>query len=380
MLSHNAQRMLPTHNDITLDDYANNMFRFERLHDRWIDLCAKYLRHVFGPSIEGATVLDYAFGRGNWSLAAAKAGADRVIAVDASESNVRRLSNYCRAAEISRVDVLQGNILDSPIQGTADILWIYGILSSVADPDALLTRLAGMRRSDSSLAVLYGYNCPSLRQVIVDLARENCVYHDEGSLAADSFLFVPRARIRARDDLTAPEVLWFTAQQFTDLGLRNGYVPLRWITDFGGWHDQSALDEFAPYVTLCSFQGKANSAPATASHLSDTDITVLAAVGQTVMTAASIDQRRKIAIGLFNTHFSALHGQQPADRAIRENFLFLMHAALRLNIPAEAFPPIAQNYVRAAHAAMTDSPRGLSPALLASSPLAVFLEANTTRF
>jgi hypothetical protein len=365
--------------NISFDDYANSMFRFERLRPRWINLCSEYLRHVFGPTMEDATFLDYAFGRGNWSLAAVKAGAKQVIAIDASQSNVRRFSDYCRMEGIDCIEVIQGNVAEAPIQSAADILWIYGVLSSVADPDALLTSLAPMRRSNAALAVLYGYNRPSLRQVIVDLARRSCLYVDEDSFATDTFLFTPQARLRARDDLTAPVVLWFTADEFAELARRNGYTPLRWIPDFGGWQNRAALDEFAPHVMLCGFSGEANSPIAPTPHLGSLDMSVLATIGQTVMAAASIELRRKIAIGLFNTHFSALHGERLDERAVREDFLFLMHAVLRLDIPAATFPTIARDYVRAAHAATIDDPRGFPPTLLAHSPLAAFLDTNPIR-
>ncbi|MBV9246976.1 MAG: hypothetical protein JO366_19425, partial [Methylobacteriaceae bacterium] len=45
-----------------LDVYADSMFRFEQLHPRWIEACARYLCHTFGASIEGKVFLDYAFG------------------------------------------------------------------------------------------------------------------------------------------------------------------------------------------------------------------------------------------------------------------------------------------------------------------------------
>jgi hypothetical protein len=356
------------------------MFQFERLHQRWIDPCARYLRELFGPAIEDKIFLDYAFGRGNWSLAALKAGAKRVIAIEASESNVRRFSDFCRGAEIDNVEIIHGNILQAPLRATADVLWIYGILSSVADPEALLSGLAEVRRDNTAVAVLYGYDRGSLRQAVVDAGRHGCLYRDERSFAADSFLFTPRARIRARDDLTAPVVFWFGATDFDELARRNSYVPRRWCTDFGGWLWPETLDEFAPHVAICGFTDDPVKPAASMSRPGSADTAVLTAVAQTVMTAAGPDIRRKIAIGLFNTHFSAFRGPKPAETALNEDFLYLMHAVLRLEIAAAAFQPNARDYVHAALAAITDAPRGLSPAAIAHSPLAAFLEVNTIRF
>lgn len=63
----------------TIGEYANSMFRFEQLHERWIESCTAYLVHLFGERIRDATVVDYAFGRGNWSLTFRHAGTARVI-------------------------------------------------------------------------------------------------------------------------------------------------------------------------------------------------------------------------------------------------------------------------------------------------------------
>jgi hypothetical protein len=365
---------------IPIDDYAESMFRFERLHPRWLGLCEGYLRLVLGATIEGAVFLDYAFGRGNWSLAALKAGAKRVIAVDAAEGNVRRLSDYCRANGIGGIEIIHGNVLDAPLKASADILWIYGILSSVEEPDRMLAGLATARRDDCAVAVLYGYDHGSLRQVIVDAARQDCRYSDERAFAADSFLFVPRARLRARDDLTAPAVLWYSAAKFYALAQRNGLVLRRNLTDFRGWLDTNALREFAPHVALYGFAGKPANPSNDAVGEGAEDAQVLAEMADAVRKEAIPEQRRKIAIGLFNTHFAALTGSEPAMSATIEDFLFLMHAALRLEVPATALPPAARAYYEAALAATTDTPRGLAPALAARSPLAAFLNANTVRF
>src|SRR5215467_12461846 len=98
-----------------IDDYANSMFAYERVHPRWIDSCARYLRYIFGEAIEGKVFLDYAFGRGNWSLAALQAGAKHVVAIDASTANVRRFTDYCREQDIHNIKIILGNILSEPI-------------------------------------------------------------------------------------------------------------------------------------------------------------------------------------------------------------------------------------------------------------------------
>ena len=365
---------------ITHDDYANSMFRFERLHPRWIDNCARYLRHVLGPAIEGATFLDYGFGRGNWSLAALRAGAARVIAVDAAPDNVSRFSDYCRAEGVGAVEIRQGNVLAAPLGLAADILWVYGVLPCVAEPVKLLSALGVERRDDDAIAILYAYDRGSFRQMIVEAARAGCRFGDEANFAAHSYLFTPRARLRARDDLTADVACWYTAEELAHLAHRSAYRPLAQFDDFGTWANPAARAEFAPHVLLCGFSGNTDYRPTEPARPLAQDVAVLAALAAAVMDAADALTRRHLAIGLFNTHFSAMVGPEPATAAAIEDFLFLMHGALRLGIERSSIPSIALRHFDAALAAMQDAPRRLTPELIASSRIAAFLEANTVRF
>ncbi|MEA2308752.1 MAG: hypothetical protein QOI65_1038, partial [Thermoleophilaceae bacterium] len=88
------------------DEYANSMFRYEGLPGSWIESCTGYLRTLFGDSLRGKTVIDYGFGRGNWSLAFLAAGAGKVIAIDASPAAVARFTDYCQTQDIDRIEVV----------------------------------------------------------------------------------------------------------------------------------------------------------------------------------------------------------------------------------------------------------------------------------
>jgi hypothetical protein len=364
----------------SLDQYAESMFRYEWLHPSWIDACARYLRHIFGPAIEGKVFLDYAFGRGNWSLAALKAGASSVVAVDAAAANVQRFSDYCRKREIRNIGIVHGNVLSEPVNRQADILWIYGILPCIAEPDAFVSRLCDMRRDDTALALLYAYDAGSLRQVIVDASRRGCTYAEEQSFIEDSYLFTPPARLRARDDLTAPTVTWYTAHALAELAMRHGMVPHRQHIDFRVWLTGASSQEFSPHHILCGFGEAAAAAIIEPKRPQAADFAVLASVAQSVLDSATSEQRRKLAIGLFNTHFSALRGDETAKSAVVDDFLFLIHAALRLEIPASEFDENARSYYNIAMAATCDSPRSFSAHQLTVSPLANFLAKNTVRF
>ncbi|MBV9246963.1 MAG: hypothetical protein JO366_19360 [Methylobacteriaceae bacterium] len=363
-----------------LDVYAESMFRFEQLHPRWIEACARYLRHIFGSSIEGKLFLDYAFGRGNWSLAALRAGAAGVVAIDGAAGNVRRFSGYCREHGIANIEILHGDILREPVPRSADILWVYGILPCIAAPDDFLVRLSALRRDDGALALLYAFDHGSLRQAIVDTARRGVTYDSEHSFAVDSYLFTPKARLRARDDLTAPLVTWFTAASLAGLASRQGMVPLRQCPDFRDWVTGCRSEEFSPHHLVCGFQGSGLENIGEPERPQAGDFAVLGAMADTVMARANSEARRKLAVGLFNTHFSALSPEGGAGGSVIEDFLFLMHAALRLEISPTAFDEQASFYVAAELAAARDAPRHLSAARLAASPLARHIEANTLRF
>lgn len=175
-------------------------------------------------------------------------------------------------------------------------------------------------------------------------------------------------------------MLWYSAFELDELAKRSGYTPRRWLADFGCWLDPKTQEEFSPHIALCQFAGSSVAPNPEVPRTNSADTAMLAVLARAIMPAAGPETQRKMAIGLFNTHFSSLNGAEPAQTALREDFLFLMHAALRLDIAAAAIPNEARDYYRAALAAAADLPRSLSPSLVARSPLAAFLESNTVRF
>ena len=362
-----------------INDYAESMFVFERLHPRWVDACASYLRHVFGNAVKGKVFLDYAFGRGNWSLAALKAGAAGVIAIDAAEGAVRRFSDYCTGHGIDRIKILHANVLHENISDRADILWVYGILSNIPESDALLSAIARMRRDDDAIALLYSYDSGSWRQIIVEAARQGVVYSSESAFAEDSLLFSPRARLRARDDLVAPVTVWYTAADLAALAMRNGYRVRRQISGFGDWTTKTVSHEFSPHHLVCGFAGDSERTVEPVRPHS-CDLEVLRTLASAVVSHAALEQRKKLAVGLYNGHFSGAAFNNLSDAPLMEDFLFLMHAVLRLKIPSSAIPAAAAPYYAATIAAISDEPRRFTPHQLAVSSLARFLNANTVRF
>jgi predicted RNA methylase len=359
-----------------IDEYARSMFAFDRPHPRWIESCATYLSAIFGSRLKDSVFLDYAFGRGNWSLAALKAGARRVVAIDASETNVRNLDAYCRENGIQDIEIIHGNIMSEAINRKADILWIYGILPCIQDPRPFLTGLAAMRASDSAMALLYAYDAGSLRETVVMAARQACFYQSEKEFAEDSFLFTPRARLRARDDLTAPVIQWQTQDELAELGRTCGYVTRDTFDDYTHWVTKTKSAEFSPHHIICTFSGAPGRLKAEPPRPDRHDIAVIGEIAGAVLSGAPERLRKSIAIGLVSTHFS------PPDGTIAsilvQDFLFLMHAMMRLGLSPEGLS-VGREVYDACMKAVAGKPRSISSDLLAQSAIARHLHENSVR-
>jgi len=363
-----------------IDEYAESMFRYERPHVRWIDACAAYLRDVFGGAIEGKVFLDYAFGRGNWSLAARKAGAGKVIAVDASASNVRRFSEFCREESVSGIEIVHGNAMLEPLSVRADILWIYGILHHIAEPVIFAKNIAGLRSDDNALALFYSYDRGSLREAVVESARSGFVYENAQEFFSDSFLYSPAARLRARDDLTAPVVQWHTAEGLGEILKKAGFAirqQCRSFSEFGGAKQDG---EFSPHHFLCGLGSGQPVSLREPDRPDAADFPILTALAEQVFAAADKDQKRKLAIGLCNTHFATLHANPAASACVIEDYTFLANAGFRLGVMDDRLPASLAPYADATRAAMEGRSRGLPDSVLEKSPLARFLDKNTVRF
>jgi SAM-dependent methyltransferase len=360
-----------------IDDYAKSMFARESLNAQWISNCADYLRAAFGEKIKGAVFLDYAFGRGNWSVAALEAGASHVIAIDASLHNVEKLTAYCRVHGIAAIEVIHGNIMDGPMAFSADVLWIYGILHHIPDPADFLSRIAALRRDDDALALLYAYDKGSLRQIVVELARAGHVYTTFEAFEADSLLYSPAARLRARDDLTAPHIGWFSQDDLADLARGVGMHAFTTCADFPRWKlPAEAMLEFRPQHLVCGFKAPLRPLPAEPIRPEATDNEIIEAVGRAFVAEATPGQLRLFPIGLCNTHF--VHGRTLADQLVQD-FLFVAYAIVKAGITPQ-LTGVAQDVWQATLASSAGQTRDLDPELLNSSAIARYVVGNSVRF
>ncbi|MDX2074211.1 MAG: class I SAM-dependent methyltransferase [Alphaproteobacteria bacterium] len=358
-----------------LDDYANNMFRFERLHDGWIDDCATYLKHVFGARIEGAVVVDYAFGRGNWSLAFLRAGALRVVAVDASRSNVERLAHYCAQEKITGIDIRCGNVLDKPIDVQADILWLYGIFPAIIDQHVFTTALLTMAKPDA-LVLAYGFDKHSLREFVVEHARMGTHYTTEDAFRKDSLKFTPAGRMRARDDLTAPHVEWHTAEGLARQFAPFGFNPIRQLGDFRTVMRGYSNAEFSPHHLLLARGEKSIAVGEPTRHFSG-DIEILTALWDALWPHLSQDERRDLSISAFSTHFSHLDASGNPEQSVLQLYLLLFYGLRSKDVEAASVQPLAASMMQLGEQALANAPRSDGPKMEAF--LIRYLQSNTIR-
>lgn len=344
-----------------LNNYANSMFRYEYLHEAWLHACEKYLNYVFcDDDIRGNTVVDYAFGRGNWAIAFARCGAERVIAVDASEDNCRKLRAYCEENNINNIEVICGNLAERELDIRCDILWLYGILHHVCEHRSFLEKIL-LQVSSDGLVISYTYNANSLREWVVSTARACILFENEEDFRVHSLWFTPAGRLRARDDLVAPYISWDTAATFVNHFTRSGWYPAMQFQDFAPWLHGVHSGEFNPYVV--KFVRQKSSFVVAAQEDNLADLVILQKVSDVILKKLPNSLRTSFAIGLFNTHFlnssnsaSKVLEYRTNEQVVWEDFKYLLYAATMLNVSGQDF---SEDMVEVWDAAMC-SLRGVS--------------------
>ncbi|MFN0314723.1 MAG: class I SAM-dependent methyltransferase [Burkholderiales bacterium] len=361
-------------------DYANSMFRFEHLHEQWIQACTAYITHLFGSKVHGAVVVDYAFGRGNWSVAFQRAGARRVIAIDASEDNVRKFARYVEDQSLPQIEVVHGNVLEHPLPLRADVIWAYGILQHVQDANLFLARLSSMLRPRTGFVYLYAYDKDSLREWVVSTARQAIPVLGEEAFRELSYLFTPAARLRARDDLTAPVVTWYGQTQLRALLRDHGLYVARQDQDFASFQQGTSLfAEFSPHHFLCSQDPRSEMTFQETASPFGTDLALLRELTQALLSHHAGQEKvlERMAAGLLNTHFSPLD-RKDARTALVNDYLFLLYCVMNASLPLNGLSVPARRIIQLGTDALSGKSR--SENLLENDGfLAQYLVRNTIR-
>lgn len=361
-----------------INTYANSMFRHETMPEAWLNQCTQYLQFLFGESLRGATVVDYAFGRGNWSVAFLRAGAKKVIAIDAAEDNVKRFTEYCKTYGLTSIEVIHGNLLtDTFTPFEADLIWVYGILHHLGTPGVFLDALHPHLAPNGQVYV-YAYNAPSLRSVLVNAARKVQVISSEEAFAELSPLLIRPARMRLRDDWVAPVVDFYTPSQLETLLTTHGFYPCRQAdSDFQTFLTGQAPWDFYPLQVLCRPNAR-DAVPVTAvappedllSNLNGVEHLVYALLESTPLQA----QKRAFIIGLMNTYYANV-GKAEALQTLVELVLYSVHH-LRAHATAD---PTVEAWCSLVMAAAEDTPRDHFVQTLGMSPLVAYFVHNRVR-
>lgn len=287
-----------------IDRYHQNMFDFDRPNAKWVTSCAAYLSTLVPGGIAGKRVVDYGFGRGNWSLAFLEQGASHVTAIDASNDAVERFSRFADDEGIRSLSVQLGNSDEQALEAEADVVFLYGILHHVKQPLKLLETAARMCAGPDSLIIVYAYNADSLRQTIADIGRA-AIGPDTDALRDLGLTLHPDARIRAMDDLTAPCVFFWSNAELVDLVQKAGLSPVAQSSDFAAFEGKSHAPEFEPYVLIASPDGDqvcAEILPQTSPNAPDLEH--IKALADGILEGLQGSDRVKFAVGLYNTSFA----------------------------------------------------------------------------
>ena len=355
-----------------INEYGNAMFRYEQLSDRWIALCAEYLRSLFGKSLEGKTIVDYAFGRGNWSLAFLAIGARKVIAIDAAADSVQRLRSYCGRRDLRSIEIVLGNILEQDVDVKGDFIWLYGILQHIEDQKRFLSRIQSLASGPEAQIYVYQYPARSLREFTVQTCRNILVYQNEKEFRKDSYLFVRPARLRAGDDLTAPYVSFLTASRVKEVLRSCGVYITRQDIDLQEFLHGKATEDFYPYQFLCNVRSQDEIVVMEQEIPYAREVKVLHAVAESVFSLPlRVAERKNIAIGLYNTHFAFLGSKGEARHSVVEIFLFLMSILLQRGTGESQLPPSLIPYFRLFCASVAGEDREERLRLLPARPESV---------
>ncbi|MCX7971367.1 MAG: class I SAM-dependent methyltransferase, partial [Negativicutes bacterium] len=304
----------------------------------WLGKCCGYLKTILAGKFEGKTVIDYGFGRGNWSLAFRMAGASRVIAVDAAIDNVRRFASYCHDHRVDGIEVVNGDVLQEDIDEKAHFIWVYGVLPCVSDEEQFLRKLTSMLFDGNSYLYLYAYNEGSLRQLLVERCRD--IYRNFcHNFAVDFLALNRRARIRARDDLISPRVKWHNALALEQLVRKCGLRVVDQQESFDEFLNQKANQEFSPYQ-ICLERSQAHGRPISERRSPyGFDIEIIGKLMDLIdFSRGGEKMASAVTAGLMNTYYGTIGDGSCIKETIFELFLYVMNIFL-------SFPDLCRSSV-----------------------------------
>jgi 2-polyprenyl-3-methyl-5-hydroxy-6-metoxy-1,4-benzoquinol methylase len=314
-----------------INEYANTMFRFENIHENWIQLCVDYLKFVFKDQIQNKVVLDYASGRGNWSVAFSRLGAKKVISIDSSFDNILRLKEYCKTKKIDNIEIICGDFLVEKYELPSDIVWVYGIMHHIKDIDVFLQKIKKFTAKNDSKYFFYTHNIDSLRHFLVTNARQILKYDSESDFMKDASCLIPSARLRCRDDLTAPYIKWYDKSMMAKTLEKEGFYIKEDIKDLFSFQFGKKNYEFSPNQFLCETKKvQVSNIQLKDKKLFENEILILQKLLDTLINNMNKDQMQNTMLGFVNTYYSKK--DLGYDALIIELGLYLIYWIMYYNI------------------------------------------------
>tara|TARA_Y100000590_G_scaffold428325_1_gene539507 strand:+ start:8473 stop:9573 length:1101 start_codon:yes stop_codon:yes gene_type:complete len=285
-----------------VNDYAKSMFYLEEINDIWIKKCSKYLKYIFGKKIKNSVIVDYAFGRGNWSLAFKKLGAKEIIAIDKSIHNVNKFKKYLKKNKITNINVIEGDILKTKIKSKVDIFWVYGIFHHIKNINKLIFNIKKFWNNKSSVGLIYTYDKYSLRELIVEFCRKNLKYSNYDQFKKNSYQFNHFARLRVRDDMVVDYIKWYSKIELYNVLKQKKLYGYKFIKTFDQFCKVKNF-EFNPHQLLIT-KNKNKTVKIKKEKLSYNLLIIknlLNLISKKIKNKLILSQ---ISVGLLNTHFN----------------------------------------------------------------------------
>jgi hypothetical protein len=366
---------------ISLNDYANSMFRYEFINENWLDRCTAYLNYILKDKIRNKIIIDYAFGRGNWSIAFIKAGAKEVYAIDASKSNCEKFQEYCNNNNYKNIKVIHGNILENKYEIEADLIWCYGIMHifDSTDRSNFVHKIKSFASDNGTLFYFYEYNSESLREFIVQTSRKLLKYDSEEEFLKDSFSYMRSARMRVRDDLTTLNANFYNQIELQRFYQEHGLFPIQQDIDFQEFLGKKN-EEFYPYQFLCSLadSGTIQLSEQISPYSEEREILKIIAKELDFLNLNN-DAKRRIVIGLNNTHYGYLTDGRLIKNSIIELFNFLMYVLIRNIDNIQISNETTKQYLELFFKALRGGERGKYYKILGENIIVKHLVENTIR-
>jgi SAM-dependent methyltransferase len=159
----------------------------ERHYRRYAHVFAALLA-LTGGSLAGNRVLDIGCNAGFWSIQASRAGADRVLGIDASRINIEQAQFISRLVELKNVDYQVVNTYDMShrLLASFDITFFLGILYHLDKPMEALERL---HEVTGKFAVI-DTQLSNMQLPLLQLQKDDVSYYHNQS-HANSFALIP---------------------------------------------------------------------------------------------------------------------------------------------------------------------------------------------